>query len=51
MQQPAAFRDAILVGRRRQNLASRYPQVLQQHDLVAAQITAYIKRLKAHLQS
>ena len=44
MQQPAAYRDAIIVGWCMEDLHERYDCVLQQHDLVGIQSTSEIKK-------
>ena len=50
MQQPAAYRDAIIVGWCMEELAKDCPRgCMQQHDLVGCQSTAAIKKLRQHL--
>jgi hypothetical protein len=46
LQQPAAYRDAIIVGWCMEDLHKKYPYVLQQHDLLGAQATTEVKQLR-----
>ena len=46
LQQPAAYRDAIIVAWCMKDLHTKYPYVLQQHDLLGAQATTEVKKLR-----
>ena len=46
LQQPAAYRDAIIVAWCMLDLHKKYPYVLQQHDLLGAQATTEVKKLR-----
>ena len=46
LQQPAAFRDGIIVAWCMQDLHLRRPYLLMQHDLVGCQATAEVKKLR-----
>ena len=46
LQQPAAYRDAIIVAWCMIDLHKKYPYVLQQHDLLGAQATTEVKKLR-----
>jgi hypothetical protein len=51
LQQPAAFRDGIIVGWCMEDLHNREKYVMMQHDLVGAQATAEVKQLRwAYMQ-
>ena len=46
LQQPAAYRDAVIVAWCMKDLHKREPYVMQQHDLLGAQCTAEVKKLR-----
>ena len=49
IQQPAAFRDTVVVGECMKDLAETLPSLLMQHDLVGCQSSPAVKRLRMHL--